>query len=69
MKEAAAALGLSPRTIETHKYQAMEALGLETTAELSSATRSSTAWRHRTNIWSASRRGRDPISVLTITNE
>lgn len=34
MKEVAAALGLSPRTVETHKYQMMEALGLETTAEL-----------------------------------
>jgi DNA-binding NarL/FixJ family response regulator len=34
MKEVAAALGLSPRTVETHKYQVMEALGLETTADL-----------------------------------
>ena len=34
MREVAAALGLSPRTIETHKYQAMAALGLATTAEL-----------------------------------
>ena len=34
MKEVAAALGLSPRTVETHKYQVMEALGLHTTAEL-----------------------------------
>jgi DNA-binding NarL/FixJ family response regulator len=34
MKEIAAALGLSPRTVETHKYQIMEALGLQTTAEL-----------------------------------
>jgi DNA-binding NarL/FixJ family response regulator len=34
MKEVAAALGLSPRTVETHKYQMMEALGLQTTAEL-----------------------------------
>jgi DNA-binding NarL/FixJ family response regulator len=34
MKEVAAALGLSPRTIETHKYQVMAALGLATTAEL-----------------------------------
>ena len=34
MKEVAAALGLSPRTVETHKYQIMEALGLPTTAEL-----------------------------------
>ena len=34
MKEAASALGLSPRTVETHKYQSMEALGLKTTAEL-----------------------------------
>jgi DNA-binding NarL/FixJ family response regulator len=34
MKEVAAALGLSPRTVETHKYQSMEALGLKTTAEL-----------------------------------
>jgi DNA-binding NarL/FixJ family response regulator len=34
MKEVAAALGLSPRTVETHKYQVMEALGLQNTAEL-----------------------------------
>jgi len=34
MKEAAAALGVSPRTVETHKYQALEVLGLKTTAEL-----------------------------------
>jgi DNA-binding NarL/FixJ family response regulator len=34
MKEIAAALGLSPRTVETHKYQVMQALGLQTTADL-----------------------------------
>ena len=34
MKEIAVALGMSPRTVETHKYQAMETLGLQTTAEL-----------------------------------
>jgi Bacterial regulatory proteins, luxR family len=34
MKEVAGALGLSPRTVETHKYQIMEALGLTTTAKL-----------------------------------
>jgi DNA-binding NarL/FixJ family response regulator len=34
MKEIAAALGVSPRTVETHKYQALEALGLSTTADL-----------------------------------
>ena len=34
MKEVAALLGLSPRTVETHKYQVMETLGLQTTAEL-----------------------------------
>jgi len=34
MKEIGAALGLSARTAETHKYQAIEALGLKTTAEL-----------------------------------
>ena len=34
MKEIAAALGVSPRTVETHKYQALEALGLTTTADL-----------------------------------
>jgi len=34
IKEAAAALGLSPRTVETHKYQVMQALGLQTTASL-----------------------------------
>jgi len=34
MKEVAAALGLSPRTVETHKYQIMTTLGLRTSAEL-----------------------------------
>jgi DNA-binding NarL/FixJ family response regulator len=34
MKEVAAALGLSPRTVETHKYQVMQALGLRTTADM-----------------------------------
>ena len=34
MKEVAAALGLSPRTVEAHKYQVMQALGLQTTADL-----------------------------------
>jgi DNA-binding NarL/FixJ family response regulator len=34
MKEIAAALGLSPRTVETHKYQVMQALGLQTIADL-----------------------------------
>jgi DNA-binding NarL/FixJ family response regulator len=34
MKEVAAALGLSPRTVETHKYQIMGVIGLKTTAEL-----------------------------------
>lgn len=34
MKEVAAALGLSPRTVETHKYQVMQALGLQTTADM-----------------------------------
>ena len=34
MKEVAATLGVSPRTVETHKYQSMEALGLGSTAEL-----------------------------------
>jgi DNA-binding NarL/FixJ family response regulator len=34
MKEVAAALGVSPRTVETHKYQIMETLGLTSTAEL-----------------------------------
>jgi DNA-binding NarL/FixJ family response regulator len=34
MKEIAAALGVSTRTVETHKYQAQEALGLRTTADL-----------------------------------
>lgn len=33
-KEVAATLGLSPRTVETHKYQIMGTLGLKTTAEL-----------------------------------
>ena len=34
MKEIGAALGLSTRTVETHKYQMMHALGVGTTAEL-----------------------------------
>ena len=34
MKEIAAALGLSRRTVETHKYEMMQALEVETTAEL-----------------------------------
>jgi two-component system, NarL family, nitrate/nitrite response regulator NarL len=34
MKEIAAALEISPRTAETHKYQALEALGRKTTADL-----------------------------------
>ena len=33
-KQIAATLGISPRTVEFHKYQAMEALGLHTNAEL-----------------------------------
>jgi DNA-binding NarL/FixJ family response regulator len=34
MKEIAAILDLSPRTVETHKYEMMQALGLHSTAEL-----------------------------------
>jgi DNA-binding NarL/FixJ family response regulator len=34
MKEIAAALNLSARTVETHKYQMMEALGVDSTAGL-----------------------------------
>jgi DNA-binding NarL/FixJ family response regulator len=34
MKEVAAALGLSPRTVEAHKYLVMQTLGLQTTADL-----------------------------------
>jgi DNA-binding NarL/FixJ family response regulator len=34
MKEIAAILGLSTRTVETHKYEMMQALGLGSTAEL-----------------------------------
>ncbi len=34
MKEVAAELVLSPRTIETHKYDIMQVLGVRTTAEL-----------------------------------
>ena len=33
-KEIAAALGLSPRTVEFHKYTLMDALGMENSAEL-----------------------------------
>ena len=34
MKEIAATLDLSPRTVETHKYDMMEALGVHSTTEL-----------------------------------
>ena len=34
MKEIAARLELSPRTVETHKYEMMRTLGVESTAEL-----------------------------------
>lgn len=34
VKEIAAALHLSPRTVETHKYDMMQALGVDTTAAL-----------------------------------
>jgi DNA-binding NarL/FixJ family response regulator len=34
MKEIASALGLSTRTVETHKYEMMRGLGVESTAEL-----------------------------------
>lgn len=34
MKEVAVALGMSPRTVETHKYQVMQTLGFQTTADL-----------------------------------
>jgi DNA-binding NarL/FixJ family response regulator len=34
VKQIAAKLDLSPRTVETHKYDMMEALGVQTTAEL-----------------------------------
>ena len=34
MKEIAAHLGISTRTVETHKYEMMQALGLQSTAEL-----------------------------------
>lgn len=33
-KEIAAVLGISPRTVETHKYQMMRSAGINTTAEL-----------------------------------
>jgi DNA-binding NarL/FixJ family response regulator len=34
IKEAAAILGISPRTVESHKYEMMELLGIKTTADL-----------------------------------
>jgi DNA-binding NarL/FixJ family response regulator len=34
MKEIAATLQLSPRTVETHKYEMMRVLGVQSTAEL-----------------------------------
>jgi len=34
MKEVAAGLRVSPRTVESHKYQVMQLLGLQTTADL-----------------------------------
>jgi DNA-binding NarL/FixJ family response regulator len=33
-KQIASTLGISPRTVEFHKYQMMEALGLHTNADL-----------------------------------
>jgi DNA-binding NarL/FixJ family response regulator len=42
-KEAAATLAISPRTVEFHKYQIMQQLGLKTTAQL-------TQYAIRTNI-------------------
>ena len=43
MKEIAANLGLSTRTVEGHKYEMMEALGVTSTAELV-GTRSTVDW-------------------------
>jgi DNA-binding NarL/FixJ family response regulator len=34
MKEIASILNISPRTVESHKYEMMEALGVQTNAEL-----------------------------------
>jgi DNA-binding CsgD family transcriptional regulator len=34
MKQAAAVLGITPRTVAFHKYSIMELLGVKTTAEL-----------------------------------
>jgi DNA-binding CsgD family transcriptional regulator len=34
MKEVAAVLDISPRTVEFHKYRVMELLGVKTNAEL-----------------------------------
>lgn len=34
MKEIASTLDLSPRTVEFHKYEMMQALGVRSTAEL-----------------------------------
>jgi DNA-binding CsgD family transcriptional regulator len=34
MKEAAGILNISPRTAESHKYEIMQVLGVQTTAEL-----------------------------------
>jgi DNA-binding CsgD family transcriptional regulator len=34
MKEVAAVLGITPRTVAFHKYRMMENLGIRTTAEL-----------------------------------
>jgi DNA-binding CsgD family transcriptional regulator len=34
MKEVAAVLDISPRTVEFHKYRIMELLGVKTSAEL-----------------------------------
>ena len=33
-KEIASVLGISPRTVEDHKYRLMESLGIENSAEL-----------------------------------
>jgi len=34
MKEVAAVLGISPRTVASHEYRLMESLGIRTNAEL-----------------------------------
>ena len=51
MKEIAAALQLSTRTVETHKYEMMQVLGVHSTAELVQVCHRAPADRRLTPSW------------------